>query len=179
MLQTGSSVLVALKRRSRALALLAMVAIAAPMLTSCYGRFPLTRKVYQFNGDVTPNPIGQTLVMWAFAILPVYGGAMLADAFVINSLEYWTGERFDMSSVTTKDGTVVTMAPVAGSHDAVLTATKDGRTIAERRFVKLADGKFNVLNEQGAVVGKVIPTTTGQLQFADAHGTILQTVNPR
>lgn len=172
----GGSFLGHLKRRGRWMALVGLLAVI-PMATSCYGRFPLTKALYEFNGDVTDNPIGQTLVMWAFVILPVYGGAMLGDAVVINLLEFWTDERFDIGSATLEDGTAVTLARTDEQH-AVMTVSRDGVTLAQRTFVKTPEGVFQVLDEQGQIVGKVVPTANGMLQLTDSHGTVIQTISP-
>jgi len=62
------------------------------LLTSCYGNFSLTRKVYQFNGSVGDD-IAQTAVFWAFCIIPVYSVSAFLDAVVFNTIEYWTGSN--------------------------------------------------------------------------------------
>ena len=178
MKQERGEFMVQMKKRSRLLALLALLAVV-PMVSGCYGRFPLTHAVYEFNGDVTENPVGQTLVLWAFAILPVYGGAMLADAIVINTLEYWTDERIDIGQATLDDGSVVTFAPKADGSSAMLTVERNGATLAQREYVKMADGSFQVLDESGKQVGGVVPTANGQLQLTDAGGQVIQTISPR
>lgn len=177
MREARSQFMVRMKRGSRWMACVALLAVV-PMLASCYGRFPLTKAVYEFNGDVTDTPSGQTLVLWAFAILPVYGGAMLADAVVINTLEYWTDERIEIGQTTLKDGSVVTFAPASGGSTATFTVARDGVTLAERQYVKNADGSFNVIDEQGQVVGMVQPQPSGQILLTDARGTVIQTIAP-
>ncbi|MDD3049998.1 MAG: DUF3332 domain-containing protein [Candidatus Cloacimonetes bacterium] len=60
------------------------------LLAGCYGNFSLTRKVYQFNGEMGDGVL-QTVVFWAFCIIPVYSIASFLDAVVFNTLEFWTG----------------------------------------------------------------------------------------
>ncbi len=67
--------------------------------SGCYGSFNLLRTVYKFNGDIKAsddkklNGVVQSLVMVVLWIVPVYGIATLADALVVNSVEFWTGKN--------------------------------------------------------------------------------------
>ena len=67
--------------------------------TGCYGSFNLLRTVYKFNGDIKAsddkkvNGVIQSLVMVVLWIVPVYGIATLADALVVNTVEFWTGKN--------------------------------------------------------------------------------------
>ncbi len=74
--------------------------------SGCYGPFALTKKLHKWNAG-----IGQQMaqnasnkkqkkqetrwategVFLAFVILPVYDAAILADAVVLNSMQFWTG----------------------------------------------------------------------------------------
>ncbi len=60
-----------LARPSRALAIVVLAALA-PALAGCYGGFPLTKTIYEFNGKVTDNKYVHTAVFWAFLVFPVY-----------------------------------------------------------------------------------------------------------
>ncbi len=61
-------------------------------LTGCYGKFNLTRKVYEINGSVKDKFL-RSAVTWAFIIIPVYGIAALLDFIVFNTVEFWTGSN--------------------------------------------------------------------------------------
>jgi hypothetical protein len=60
------------------------------LMSSCYGNFTLTKKVYQFNGSLGAEPV-KTIIMWIAS--PVYGFTLGADFLVLNSIEYWTGKK--------------------------------------------------------------------------------------
>lgn len=66
--------------------------LAVTTLTACYGTFPLTRKIYRVNGDVKDKFLRSALT-WAFAIVPVYGLAALADFIAFNTIEFWSGNN--------------------------------------------------------------------------------------
>ena len=61
--------------------------------TGCFGTFQLTRKVYKFNRDVSPDKWIQELTFLVMVVLPVYGFATFLDAVLFNSIEFWTGNN--------------------------------------------------------------------------------------
>ena len=75
-----------LGHRARQLGLALLVA-SLPLLVGCYGGFPATRTVYEFNGRVTDNRVVHSLLMWGMIIIPVYEIATLVDVFGLNVLE--------------------------------------------------------------------------------------------
>ncbi len=97
------------------------------LLSGCYGRFPLTRVIYKFNGSIgSKATLGgrliNTLIMWVMIIIPVYGLATLADAIIFNLIEFWTGKPMsiglqegdagrEMATTFQMGDTSVTMAP--------------------------------------------------------------------
>ena len=65
-----------------------------PLSTSgCFGTFQLTRKVYKFNREVSPDKWIRELTFLVMVVLPVYGFASFLDAVVFNSIEFWTGNN--------------------------------------------------------------------------------------
>ena len=70
----------------------ASIAAFLPLATAgCFGRFELTRKVYRFNQEVSPDKWVQWLTFLALNFIPVYGIAVWVDALFANSVEFWTG----------------------------------------------------------------------------------------
>ncbi len=62
------------------------------MFSSCIGSFGLTNKVFSWNRSVGEKWVNE-VVFLAFCILPVYEITLIADALVINSIEFWTGSN--------------------------------------------------------------------------------------
>ena len=62
------------------------------MFTSCIGSFNLSNKVLSWNKSVG-NKFVNEVVFLAFWIVPVYPITMFADAVVLNSIEFWTGNN--------------------------------------------------------------------------------------
>jgi hypothetical protein len=157
-------------RRTCLLVLLAML----PLTASCYGRFPLTKAVYRFNGDVTDNKWVHSIILWIFWLLPVYSLAMLGDAIILNLIEFWTGETLEISSTTTEDGKTVVLEPSADGREAVLTVSEKGRILVVQRFVRQADGTIQVVDGDGRLMGQVLPTPQGGFDLTDADGAVVQ-----
>lgn len=71
---------------------LMVLVVIATSLQGCYGKFALTRKVYNMNGEVHDKFMRSGLT-WVLVILPVYGIAGLADFVILNTIEFWSGRN--------------------------------------------------------------------------------------
>ena len=69
-----------------------MLVAASILFSSCIGSFQLTSKVKNYNDNIGSKWVNE-LVFVAFCIVPVYELAALADALVLNSIEFWTGKK--------------------------------------------------------------------------------------
>jgi hypothetical protein len=160
-----------------------LVAIA-PFSLSCYGRFPLTKAVYGMNGragrsfgaDRTQHKLVQSVVMWVLWIIPVYEVAIFADAFVLNLIEFWTGDTIEVGSVQERDGVQVALEPKAGGHEAVLTISRDGQLLTEQHVVKVSDTVFEMRDPSGNLSGTVQKTASGGIELRDAQGQVVKTL---
>jgi len=66
---------------------------AALLVSGCYGPFNLTRKLHQWNGEVSENKWAVEIVFLALVWAPVYGLAGLGDGLIFNTIEFWGGEN--------------------------------------------------------------------------------------
>lgn len=71
---------------------LVMLLMVASTLQGCYGKFALTRKLYQVNGEVKDKFLRSGLT-WVFLIFPVYEICGLADFIAFNTIEFWSGNN--------------------------------------------------------------------------------------
>lgn len=78
-----------------------MMGFCFGVMIQCYGSFPLVRTVYKFNGSIGDQSkaggVVRSIVMIILTIIPVYGISFLADAFILNSIEFWTGKKMTLS----------------------------------------------------------------------------------
>lgn len=80
----------------------ALAALLCSSLTSCMGKFALTRNLYAWNEQVSNKFVNEVLFV-AFWILPVYEVCGLADLLVLNSIEFWSGDNPLSASTKTID----------------------------------------------------------------------------
>ena len=150
----------------------------APLMTGCYGNFPITRYIYKANGNVTNSRLVHTIVFWAFVIIPVYEIGFLGDAFVFNLIEFWTGKApLEPVATIDREGNTVALAPAENGRDAILTVSRDGRVLTQERFIRVSDTAFEVRDAQGKLNGKVIRSGDGDILLADADGRTIRTLS--
>lgn len=70
---------------------LSILAVGA-MLSSCFGKFALTRKLYEWN-DSLGNKFLKTIIFWGLNIIPVYSISAGIDFIILNLIEFWTGSN--------------------------------------------------------------------------------------
>ncbi|MDP3702966.1 MAG: DUF3332 family protein [Candidatus Omnitrophota bacterium] len=70
----------------------AVLLAAGVLISGCYGPFNLTRRLYQWNGQVG-DKWEKELVFLLLVALPVYQLTTFGDAVVFNSMEFWTGRN--------------------------------------------------------------------------------------
>ncbi len=80
----------------------ALAALLCSSMTSCMGKFALTKNLYAWNDQVS-NKFVNEIVFVAFWILPVYEVCALADLLVLNSIEFWSGDNPMTASVKAID----------------------------------------------------------------------------
>ena len=97
---------------------LALVAAVGTLSAGCFGKFQLTRKVYDMNKSIDEKYV-RSAATWIFVIVPVYGFAALLDLIVFNVIEFWTGESPIAEAKVTKVYT-------QGNGRTVLTLSRDG-----------------------------------------------------
>lgn len=97
---------------------LVLVAAVGALSAGCFGKFQLTRKVYDMNKSIDEKYV-RSAATWIFVLVPVYGFAALLDLIVFNVIEFWTGENPVASGPVTK-------VYAQGNGRTVLTLSRDG-----------------------------------------------------
>lgn len=65
---------------------------SAFLFTSCVGSFGLHNRLSTWNQGISNKAVNE-LVFLVLNIIPVYGVCYMADALVINSIEFWSGSN--------------------------------------------------------------------------------------
>lgn len=135
---------------------------ATSALTACYGTFPLVRKAYAFNKSVSPDKFAQEGVFLVMSIIPIYGIAAIADAIVLNSIEFWTGKNPVAATRTETIDGVKAVSTVRPDGSLELTITDATGKQATTLLTRESDG-ISARSVDGAFLGKVAEASTGTL----------------
>ncbi len=159
----------------KAVAVAVMVSFMS-VTSACFGPFNLTRNVYHFNsgikgsGEVNEKWMKE-IVFFGMIIIPVYMFAALLDAFIFNSIQFWTGDNpvkaTDAGSdratrVVRLGGITMTMA----ENDRGTTVTYERNGIVERRAVIEASATgYRLIDETGALLAEAEKGQDGSVTF--------------
>ena len=105
--------------RNRFVTLALVISTFALANSACFGKFELTRKLYQFNHDVHKDPYVRSAVMWVMILVPIYEIGAFLDFTFFNPIEFFTGSN----PVTALDGKP--MIVTDGSNRAVISRTEN------------------------------------------------------
>ena len=105
------------------------------LFSSCIGSFGLWNSLKDWNQGVS-NKFVNELIFLAFHIVPVYEIAYLADALVLNSIEFWSG-----SNPTASIGEVKTVQGENGEY--LVKTNENGYTITKKGEDKSVDLVYN------------------------------------
>ena len=108
------------------------------LFSSCIGSFGLWNSLKDWNQGVS-NKFVNELIFLAFHIVPVYEIAYLADALVLNSIEFWSG-----SNPTASIGEVKTVQGENGEY--LVKTNENGYTITKKGEDKSVDLVYNKEN---------------------------------
>ena len=90
--------------KKKHLILATVVALSASMMMqSCIGSFALFNKVKSWNEHVGDKFVNE-IVFVAMWILPVYELCFVADLFILNSIEFWSGNNPALAETKVIDG---------------------------------------------------------------------------
>lgn len=149
--------------RKNKLTLVAVLLSGSLLFSSCVGSFRTFNRLASWNQTIG-NKFVNELVFLAFSIIPVYGVAYLADALVINSIEFWSGSNpmaniGDVKKVKGENGNYAVKTLENG-----YSITKEGETASmELTYNKEANTWNVVANGESAELLKINNDGTADL----------------
>ena len=128
------------------LTLVAVLLSGSLLFSSCVGSFGLFNRLSSWNQSIGSKFVNE-LVFLAFNIVPVYGVSYLADALVINSIEFWSGSNpmanvGDVKKVKGENGNYLVKTLENG-----YSITKEGETTAMELVYDKELNTWNVVAE--------------------------------
>ncbi|KRT72693.1 MAG: hypothetical protein XU12_C0016G0007 [Deltaproteobacteria bacterium CSP1-8] len=155
-------------RLGKVVALVLVVSVGVVFSAGCFGKFQLTRKVYDINKSVEDKYL-RSAVTWLLVIIPVYGLAGFLDFILFNVIEFWSGENPIVSGPQTRvyakgdDRAVMTIDRENGATVATVARYRAGSLVSTIRIRDDGAGSVTAdLVEDGNVV-----RTTEALQAPD------------
>jgi len=118
----------------------------------CFGKFQLTRKLYDVNQSIDEKYI-RSVATWIFAIVQVYTVAALLDLIVFNVIEFWSGENPVAEAKVTK-------VYAQGNGRTVLTFSRDGSATVAVIERYEGEGLVSTLRVRDDGLGKVAAVET-------------------
>jgi hypothetical protein len=131
---------------------LVLVAAVGALSAGCFGKFQLTRKVYDMNQSIDEK-YARSAATWIFAIVQVYTVAALLDLIVFNVIEFWSGENPVAEAKVTK-------VYAQGNGRTVLTFSRDGSATVAVIERYEGEGLVSTLRVRDDGLGKVAAVET-------------------
>jgi hypothetical protein len=138
-------------RFGKGIALLLAAAVGT-LSAGCFGKFQLTRKVYDMNESIDEKYV-RSAATWVFVIVQVYTVAALLDLIVFNVIEFWTGENPVAEAKVTK-------VYAQGNGKTVLTLSRDGSATVAVIERYEGEGLVSTLRIRDDGLGKVAAVET-------------------
>jgi len=151
------------------------VVLCATMLAGCYGRFPLTNSLYDWNGSVTYNRVGQSLIMWLLVLIPVYQVCMIVDGVLINTIEYLSGKTV-MGAAEPPPNGLLAFEPVNATNAVLHVPLQDG-TVMPVTMTRVRPDVCELRDPRGVLLGTAVRQADGALHLCDARGYPVSIVN--
>ncbi len=167
---------------SRTLRTSTLITAFALFVSGCYGPFNLTRRLYQWNGQIGRDKWEREFVFLILVWAPIYSIATLADAVVFNSMEFWTGKNpVDRPSarqhdaartkrLARNDGNVLlTYASTPAGAQLLIEQFRNGQTAGSLR-VEQRHGMTVGLDEEGQVLFTASSGSDGGIVIHNGSG---------
>ena len=146
--------------------------------TACYGPFNLTRNVYHWNSNIKGS--GEVNEKWmkefvffGMIIIPVYMFSALLDAFIFNSIQFWSGSNPIKADDAGGNGATrvvrlgwVTVTMVESDRGTTVIYERNG--IVERRAtIETNATGYRLIDETGALLAEAEKGQDGSVTLLD------------
>jgi hypothetical protein len=138
-------------------------------LSGCFGSFGATRELWKWNEGVG-NKWVNWLVFLGLSIIPVYALFVIADALVLNSVEFWTGSNPVRNA---SDGRSTKRVATADRDTLRLEISRHGQLEGVVYCRRLEDGGLQLLDESGRQLSRVSALADGGLELRGSEQVLL------
>lgn len=148
------------------------------LTTACYGPFNLTKNVYHWNSNIkggseVNEKWMKEFVFFGMIIIPVYMFSALLDAFIFNSIQFWSGSNPVKATEEGGDGATrivklggITVTMVESDRDTTVTYERKG--IVERRAtIEASPTGYRLVDETGILLAEAEKGQDGSVTLLD------------
>ena len=152
-----------------------VLACLVTVSTACYGPFNLTKTVYRWNSNVkgsgeVNSKWMREMVFFGMFVLPVYEFSALLDAFIFNSIHFWTGDSPIKSSdlggvgsqVTTLGETTIRWTPL---EDGAMVAYERHGVVERRATIVASETGYRLVDESGNLLSEAEYVADGTVRL--------------
>jgi len=148
--------------------------------TACYGPFNLTRNVYHWNSNIKgSSEVNEKwmkeFVFFGMIIIPVYMFSALLDAFIFNSIQFWSGSNPVKATDAGGDGATrivhlggVTVTMVESDRGATVTYKRNG-LIERRAIIETSATGYRLIDETGVLLAEAEKRQDGSVTLLDRN----------
>ena len=169
-----------MKRKTLRKKIIAAIVVGSflTVTTACYGPFNLTRNVYHWNGNIKgSSEVNEKwmkeFVFFGMIIIPVYMFSALLDAFIFNSIQFWSGSNPVKTTDDGGDGATrivklggVTVTMVESDRGTTVTYERKG--IVERRAtIETNATGYRLVDETGILLAEAEKGQDGSVTLLD------------
>jgi len=146
--------------------------------TACYGPFNLTRNVYHWNSNIkggkeVNEKWMKEFVFFGMIIIPVYMFSALLDAFIFNSIQFWSGDNPIKADDAGGDGATrvvrlggLTVTMVESDQGTTVTYERNG-TVERRATIETNATGYRLIDETGALLAEAEKGQDGSVTLLD------------
>jgi hypothetical protein len=154
---------------------LALSGACTLVLGGCFGSFAAVRNLWDWNADVHDSKWIKWLVFLGLSIIPVYELFVLADALVLNSVEFWTGSN---PIKRRADGRSVTRVATADPNRLRLEVHQHGRLQYVAYCERQSGVALLLLDAEGQPLSSVCEQADGTLELRAGDAALLARLDP-
>jgi hypothetical protein len=139
--------------------------------SGCFGGFGATHSLYKWNTDVSDNKWLRWLVFLVLIIVPVYGLFILADALVLNTIEFFSGKNpINGGTAQLGGGHTLTSSRTTDPNVIRHEHRKDGKLVRVLYVKRVNDREMLLLDEHFHVLTGVELNAHGKVSLRDGTG---------
>ena len=153
---------------------LVLTGASAVALSGCFGSFGASRALWGWNDGMHQSKWVKWLVFFGLCIIPVYELFLIADALVLNSVEFSTGSNPVKSAA---DGLTITRVATADPKTLRLEVRRAGRLEYVVFCQHRSDGTLALLDASGRPLTVVQEQTDGSVEVRGGDHVLLAHLN--